>query len=110
MNDKSVGPLQDLQRAIQLIRQEAKKWKVNPQRIGVMGFSAGGRLVSTAGTHFNTSFIENQEQINLRPDFLMLIYPVISLTDDLTHLGSRNALLGKKLQPVFWCIARMMRW
>lgn len=96
MNDKSVGPLQDLQRAIQLIRQEAKKWKVNPQKIGVMGFSAGGHLVSTAGTHFNTSFIENQEQINLRPDFLMLIYPVISLTDDLTHLGSRNALLGKK--------------
>lgn len=95
MNDKSVGPLQDLQRAIQLIRQEAKKWKVNPQKIGVMGFSAGGHLVSTAGTHFNTSFIENQEQINLRPDFLMLIYPVISLTDDLTHLGSRNALLGE---------------
>lgn len=95
MNDKSIGPLQDLQRAIQLVRLDAKKWRVNPQKIGVMGFSAGGHLVSTAGTHFNTSFIENQEHINLRPDFLMLIYPVISLTDDLTHLGSRNALLGE---------------
>lgn len=95
MNDKSVGPLQDIQRAIQLVRQDAKKWNVNPEKIGVMGFSAGGHLVSTAGTHFNTSVIENKEDINLRPDFLMLIYPVISFTDNLTHVGSRNTLLGE---------------
>lgn len=95
MDDKNIGPLQDVQRAIQMVRQDAQKWHVNPKKIGVMGFSAGGHLVSTAGTHFNKEFIENKEGTNLRPDFLMLIYPVISFTDNIGHIGSRNALLGE---------------
>ena len=95
MFDRSIGPLQDLQRAIQMLRQDAQKWNINPKKIGIMGFSAGGHLAATAGTHFNKSFIDNKEQINLRPDFMILIYPVISLTEALTHHGSRDALLGK---------------
>jgi len=95
MVDKSIGPLQDLQRGLQMLRKDAQKWNINSDKIGVMGFSAGAHLAATAGTHFNTSFIENKEHIPLRPDFMMLLYPVISFTDDLTHLGSREALLGK---------------
>ncbi|MFV8345869.1 alpha/beta hydrolase [Flavobacterium sp. ZB4P13] len=93
MDDKSIGSLQDAQRAIQMVREHAQEWNVNPKKIGIMGFSAGGHLVSTAGTHFNKAFIENPENTNLRPDFLMLIYPVISFTDSIGHIGSRNALL-----------------
>lgn len=94
MDDKSIGSLQDAQRAIQTVRQHAQEWNINPKKIGLMGFSAGGHLASTAGTHFKKAFIENPESINLRPDFLMLIYPVISFTDSIGHIGSRNALLG----------------
>jgi len=60
-----------------------------------MGFSAGGHLASTAGTHFDKSYIPNPENISLRPDFLILVYPVISMKDGLTHGGSRNNLLGE---------------
>jgi len=95
MIDKSIGPLQDAQQAIKTVRMRAGEWKINPAKIGIMGFSAGGHLASTAGTHFDKSYIPNDEKINLRPDFLILIYPVISMTDELTHRGSRNALLGK---------------
>jgi acetyl esterase/lipase len=95
MIDKSVGPLQDAQQAIKTVRMRAAEWKINPAKIGIMGFSAGGHLASTAGTHFDKSYIPNDEKINLRPDFMILIYPVISMTDELTHMGSRNALLGK---------------
>ena len=95
MIDKSIGPLQDAQQAIKTVRMRAAEWKINPAKIGIMGFSAGGSLASTAGTHFDKSYIPNDEKVNLRPDFLILIYPVISMTDELTHRGSRNALLGK---------------
>lgn len=95
MKDKTIGPLQDLQRAIQLVRQDAQKWNIDTKKIGVMGFSAGGHLASTAGTHFQKAVIKNEQHVNLRPDFLILIYPVISFTDKLAHLGSRNALLGE---------------
>jgi acetyl esterase/lipase len=95
MIDKSLGPLQDAQQAIKTVRVRAAEWKINPVKIGIMGFSAGGHLASTAGTHFDKSYIPNDEKINLRPDFMILIYPVISMTDELTHMGSRNALLGK---------------
>lgn len=94
MKDKSIGPLQDAQQAIKLVRQRAAEWDIDINRVGIMGFSAGGHLASTAGTHFDSSFIPNKENINLRPDFMILIYPVISFTDNLTHLGSRNNLLG----------------
>lgn len=95
MIDKSIGPLQDAQQAIKTVRMRAAEWKINPAKIGIMGFSAGGSLASTAGTHFDKSYIPNDEKVNLRPDFMILIYPVISMTDELTHMGSRNALLGK---------------
>ena len=95
MKDKSIGPLQDAQQAIKIVRQRAAEWKVDTSRIGIMGFSAGGHLAATAATHFNKSYIPNPDKTNLRPDFLILVYPVISMTDSLTHMGSRNNLLGK---------------
>jgi len=95
MPDKSVGPLQDAQQAIKTVRERAGEWKINPAKIGIMGFSAGGHLASTAGTHFDKSYIPNPENTSLRPDFLILIYPVISMQDGLTHGGSRTNLLGK---------------
>lgn len=94
MIDKAIGPLQDAQQAIKTVRQHATEWKLDSKRIGIMGFSAGGHLASTAGTHFDKSYIPNDEKINLRPDFMILIYPVISMKDELTHMGSRNNLLG----------------
>ncbi len=95
MPDKSVGPLQDAQQAIKTVRERAAEWKVNPAKIGIMGFSAGGHLASTAGTHFNKSYIPNDKNTSLRPDFMILVYPVISMKDGLTHGGSRTNLLGK---------------
>jgi acetyl esterase/lipase len=95
MPDKSVGPLQDAQQAIKTVRQRANEWKLNPAKIGIMGFSAGGHLASTTGTHFNKSYIPNEENVSLRPDFMILIYPVISMKEGLTHGGSRTNLLGK---------------
>ena len=99
MVNKETGPLQDAQRALQLIRQNAKQWNVNPARIGIMGFSAGGHLAATASTHFENPVIENPDSISLRPDFSVLIYPVISFTDSLAHRGSRNNLIGKTPSP-----------
>lgn len=95
MIDKSIGPLQDAQRAIQMVRQEAKQWHIDTSKIGIVGFSAGGHLAALAGTHYDKAYIENTENINLRPNFLILAYPVISFTDSLTHLGSRDNLIGK---------------
>ena len=95
MIDKEIGPLQDAQRAIQLVRMNAKKWKIKKDRIGIMGFSAGGHLASTAGTHFSKSYISNNKKINLRPDFMILVYPVISFRDSIGHMGSRDQLIGK---------------
>ena len=94
MKDKSIGPLQDAQQAIKTVRERAKEWNIDPGKIGIMGFSAGGHLASTAGTHFEKSYIPNKENTSLRPDFLILVYPVISMTDGLTHGGSRKNLLG----------------
>ncbi|MBS1933731.1 MAG: alpha/beta hydrolase, partial [Bacteroidetes bacterium] len=95
MINKEIGPLQDAQRAIQLVRMNAKEWGVDPNRVGIMGFSAGGHLASTAATHFNNVTIENKTNINLRPDFAILIYPVISFSDSIGHIGSRDNLIGK---------------
>jgi acetyl esterase/lipase len=95
MEKKATGPLQDAHQAIKLVRERASEWQVNPDRIGVMGFSAGGHLASTLGTHFSPALIENSKQISLRPDFMVLIYPVISFTDSITHQGSRDQLIGK---------------
>jgi acetyl esterase/lipase len=95
MIDKTIGPLQDAQQAIKTVRQHASEWNLDAARIGIMGFSAGGHLASTAGTHFNKSYIPNVENISLKPNFMILVYPVISMKDEITHKGSRQNLLGK---------------
>lgn len=96
MQDKKIGPLQDAQRAIQLVTQKAKEWNIDTAKIGIMGFSAGGHLAATASTLFNHAVIENAENMSLRPGFSILIYPVISFSDSLAHAGSRDNLLGKR--------------
>ena len=99
MVNKEIGPLQDAQRAIQLVRQRAGEWGVDTGHVGIMGFSAGGHLASTAGTHFNRVTIENKDNISLRPDFMILLYPVISFSDSIGHRGSRDCLIGKNPTP-----------
>jgi acetyl esterase/lipase len=94
MLDKSIGPLQDAQQAIKIVRQNAKEWNVDPNKIGILGFSAGGHLAATAGTHFKNPVVENGKGISLRPDFMLLINPVISFTNKIGHIGSRDNLLG----------------
>jgi|WetSurMetagenome_2_1015567.scaffolds.fasta_scaffold00729_5 acetyl esterase/lipase len=95
MTDKKIGPLQDAQQAIKVVRENATKWGIDINKVGIMGFSAGGHLASTEATHYKKAVIENSNNTNLRPDFLVLIYPVISMQDSLTHLDSRTNLLGK---------------
>ncbi len=94
MVDKTIGPLQDAQRAMLLVRKDAVKWGLDTGRIGIIGFSAGGHLASTEGTHFNKLVIEDKGGISVRPDFMMLIYPVITF-GPMTHVGSRENLIGK---------------
>ena len=95
MINKEIGAFQDAQRAIQLVRENSDKWKINKNKIGIMGFSAGGHLASTVGTHFDKNYIENPKHTSLRPDFMILIYPVISFTDSIGHIGSRDQIIGK---------------
>lgn len=92
------SPLLDAQRAMRLIRSRAGEWNINPAKIGVMGFSAGGHLASTLGTHFDKGKSDSPDTIereSCRPDFMILAYPVITFTKPSTHKGSRDALLGK---------------
>lgn len=96
MTDKSIGPLQDAQQAMRFARQHASEWNLDPNRVGAIGFSAGGHLASTLATHFNKPQIANPGDINLRPDFLVLVYPVITMDSKVTHLDSRKALLGEQ--------------
>src|SRR5437016_10599188 len=87
------APLQDAQRAIRTVRSRAKEWNVNPERIGIWGFSAGGHLASTAGTHFDKGNADASDPIDrasCRPDFLILSYPVITLEGPAAHKGSRK--------------------
>jgi len=99
MINREIGPLQDAQQAIRTVRQRAQEWNIDVNRIGIMGFSAGGHLASTAGTHFETAVIPNVGNTNLRPDFMILIYPVISFNENITHMGSREQLIGKQPTP-----------
>jgi acetyl esterase/lipase len=94
MKDKAIAPLQDAQQAIKVVRENAQKWKIDPAKIGIMGFSAGGHLAATAGTHYDSSYIANPKKTSLRPDFMILVYPVISLLDKIGHKGSGKNLLG----------------
>lgn len=95
MIDKSIGPLQDAQQAVKRLRENAGKWHIDPGKIGIMGFSAGGHLAATSGTHFDRALIPNSRKTSLRPDFMILVYPVISMMDGLCHKGSRERLLGR---------------
>lgn len=103
MTDKSIGPLMDGQQAIKVIRDNAAQWNVDPNKVGVIGFSAGGHLASTLGTHFSKSYIPNKEGTSLRPDFMVLVYPLISMEDSLTHIGSKISLLG--MEPTAAAVA-----
>jgi acetyl esterase/lipase len=90
-------PLQDAQRAVRMVRARAAQWGVDPSRIGILGFSAGGHLASTAGTHFDGGDPDAKdpvERVSCRPDFMVLVYPVISLAESYAHAGSRRNLLG----------------
>jgi acetyl esterase/lipase len=95
MQDKCTGPLQDAQKAIRIVRSNAQKYNIDPEKIGIMGFSAGGHLASTLSTHYNENIYACKKPVNARPDFSILIYPVISMDESITHMGSRTKLLGK---------------
>ncbi|MEP7093003.1 MAG: alpha/beta hydrolase [Flavobacterium sp.] len=99
MKNKSIGPMQDGQEAIRIVRRHAKEWGINPDKIGIMGFSAGGHLASTISTHFDEKVYESKDTTSARPDFSVLIYPVISMDSSITHGGSRENLLGKNPSP-----------
>lgn len=99
MKDKSVGPLQDVQEALRTARRNAKKWHLDPDKIGVLGFSAGGHLAATASTLYTRKVYDNPLETSARPDFSILIYPVISMQEKITHMGSRRNLLGDGPAP-----------
>ncbi|HNX94154.1 MAG TPA: alpha/beta hydrolase [Holophaga sp.] len=94
MEDKGVGPLQDVQEAIRTLRRQAARWHIDPERIGIMGFSAGGHLAASAATRHAERVYPPVDAISARPDFCVLMYPVISMQLGLTHPGSRQGLLG----------------
>lgn len=91
------SPMLDVQRALRTVRSQAEYYKINPTRIGVMGFSAGGHLASTAGTHFDAGKSESGDpidRVSSRPDFMVLCYPVVALSTEYAHQGSKKNLLG----------------
>jgi acetyl esterase/lipase len=94
MVNPEIGPLQDAQQAIKMIRENSSKWNVDPNKVGIMGFSAGGHLAATTSVMFDRKVIDNKLNTNLRPDFSILVYPVISFTDSLVHQGSKAKLIG----------------
>lgn len=93
MENKTIGPLQDAQEAIRYVRRNATKWNINSEKIGVIGFSAGGHLASTVSTHYLDE-VYVHDSISAKPNFSILIYPVISMDDKITHKGSKTNLLG----------------
>jgi acetyl esterase/lipase len=88
----------DAQRAIRIVKSRAAEWGIYPDRVGIWGFSAGGHLASTAGTHFDNGRPDAEdavERASSRPDFLILGYPVVTMDADYTHAGSRACLIGE---------------
>lgn len=97
LTDPKEVPLLDAQRAMRLVRHHAAEWKIDPSQIGVMGFSAGGHLASTLSTQYTHEVSRPKDALDTlsaRPDFSILVYPVISFRDAAAHVGSRNALIG----------------
>lgn len=91
------APLEDAQRAIRTVRARANEWKVDPKKIGIIGFSAGGHLASTTGTHFDAGDPKAEDpiqRVSSRPDFMILCYPVIAFDEPYAHRGSQKNLLG----------------
>ncbi|MFM6975380.1 MAG: alpha/beta hydrolase [Sphingobacteriaceae bacterium] len=93
MQQKELGPLQDAQRALELVRTKSKEWNINPRKVGVMGFSAGGHLAATLGTHFKQPVTTKPAKLDLRPNFMILVYAGISVPDSISSMDNR--LLGK---------------
>jgi acetyl esterase/lipase len=94
--------LQDAQRAVRLVRAGADRWHIDAHRIGVIGFSAGGHMASTAGTHFDGGSASSADPVDRqssRPDFMILVYPVITMELPFAHQGSRANLLGENPAP-----------
>lgn len=92
-----LSPLADAKRAMRMVRFYADKWNIKKDKVGIMGFSAGGHLASTLGTHFDNGIAnapDSIEQFSSRPDFMVLVYPVISMTKTIMHAGSRNNLIS----------------
>jgi acetyl esterase/lipase len=94
MKNKSVGPLQDAQEAIRFTRRKAKEWYIDPNKIGIMGFSAGGHLAASASTLYNYRVYEPTDSVSARPDFSLLIYGVLTMKNNFTHVNSKKNLLG----------------
>ncbi|MCE5267189.1 MAG: alpha/beta hydrolase [Planctomycetaceae bacterium] len=100
-NGRPLVPLLDAQRAIRTVRANAKTWGIDPGRVGILGFSAGGHLASTAATHFDAGepkATDPIDRLSCRPDFAILVYPVITMGDK-THAGSKASLLGPNPSP-----------
>jgi len=97
MVDKTIGPLQDAQTAIIMVRKNAAAWGIDPAKVGIMGCSAGGHLASTMGTHFKP-VVDNKDNISIRPDFMLLLYPVITF-GEYANKGSRDKLVGLTPMP-----------
>jgi acetyl esterase/lipase len=95
MTNRANGPLQDAQTAMSYIRQNARKYNINKDHVGVMGFSAGGHLAASVGTHYQQPVLPSMTAEQVKPNFMVLVYPVISFSDSIGHLGSRDNLLGQ---------------
>lgn len=98
---RSMVPLLDAQRTLRTVRANASAWRIDARRIGILGFSAGGHVASTAGTHFDAGHAgatDPIERLSCRPDFMLLVYPVVTMGDQ-THTGSRDRLLGANPKP-----------
>jgi acetyl esterase/lipase len=95
-------PLQDAQQALRLVRSRAAEWKLDPARIGIIGFSAGGHLAATASTHYDAGKPDSAlplERLSCKPDFSILVYPVVSMREGIGHNSTLGALLGKAPDP-----------
>ena len=98
ITNQSEVAMTDAQRAVRMIRHYASDWGIQPDKIGIMGFSAGGHLASTVGTHFDYGISDDKDpiqKVSCRPDFMILMYPVISMSEDFMHAGSMRNLLGE---------------